>query len=285
MSRTVYLNGQYLDENEAKVSVFDRGFLFADAVYEVTAVIDGKLVQFCEHMERLERSSHALQLHLPVDLNALHAIHQQLVEKNQLEEGCIYLQLSRGNAKDRDFAFPAPEVAPTLLLFTQVKNLLNDPLAKRGIKVVSMPEQRWLRRDIKTTQLLSASLAKEYAKAQNADDAVFVENGLVTEGSSSNAFIITQDDVIVTRPLSHALLPGITRQAVIALIQENASLSLEERAFSIDEVKAAKEAFLTSATTFVRPVVQVDGIPIANGQPGTMTLRLRELYIEIAKRS
>lgn len=284
MSRTVYLNGQYLDENEAKVSVFDRGFLFADAVYEVTSVINGRLIQLTEHLARLERSCAELQLKIPLSLDELRTVHEQLVEKNQLNEGGVYLQLSRGNPQDRDFAFPAANVEPTLVMFTQTKNLLNDPAAKKGIKVVSMPEQRWLRRDIKTTQLLSASLAKEYAKTQDADDTLFIENGFVTEASSSNAFIITENNTIVTRPLSHALLPGITRQAIIELIKENPELTLQERSFSIEEAKAAKEMFFTSATTFVRPVVQVDGHTIADGQPGNMAIRLRELYISMAQK-
>jgi D-alanine transaminase len=278
--RTVYLNGEFTAENEAKISVFDRGFTFADAIYEVTAVLQGRLVDFDQHLKRLRRSLGELALSLPIDNDQLLAIHRELVTRNDLHEGLIYLQVSRG-VEDRNFAFPAQGTPPTLVLYTQAKDILGSPLAERGMNIISLPDLRWGRCDIKTTQLLYACLAKEQARLRGADDAWLVKDGLITEGTSNNAFIITHAGAVVTRELSQLLLPGITRSALIALINEH-GLRLEERGFTIDEARDAAEAFITSSTSFVYPVVNVDGQPVGAGQPGPLTLRLRQLYIEHA---
>lgn len=280
MSRVVYVNGSYLPEAEASVSVFDRGFLFADGVYEVTAVIGGKILEFAGHMKRLERSLGELRIASPASAEELLDIHRRLVAENNLDEGLIYLQVTRG-AADRDFAFPAAGTRPTLVLFTQVASLLKKPAAETGLKVALVPDQRWARRDIKTVQLLYPSLAKMEGKRQGKDDAWMVEDGLVTEGTSNNAYIVTTDGTIVTRPLSNDILHGITRASILRLANE-AGLRVEERGFSPDEAKAAAEAFITSASTFAIGVVEIDGTTIGDGRPGPVTRRLREIYLEEA---
>ncbi|RLJ41110.1 D-alanine transaminase [Litoreibacter meonggei] len=278
MSRIVYVNGDYLPEEEAKVSVFDRGFLFADAVYEVTSILDGKIIAFDGHAKRLKRSLDELQMQNPISTEDLLEVHHQLVKRNELTEGMIYLQISRGNPGDRDFAFPSEDVTPTVVLFTQTANLLNNPKVATGMKVISVEDQRWARRDIKTTQLLFPSMAKMMAKAAGVDDAWMVEDGHVTEGSSNNAYIV-KDGKIITRNLGHEILHGITRAAVLAYA-EAAQMQIEERPFTIEEAKNADEAFITSASTFVMPVVEIDGVALGDGKPGKSALRLREIYLE-----
>ena len=278
--RTLYLNGSFVAEHEAKISVFDRGFMFADGIYEVTAVINGKLVDFDLHMARLDRSLKEMALELPLDHAQLLAIHGELIARNELNEGLVYMQVTRG-VEDRNFLYPAAGSPLTVVLYTQAKVVLESPLAKRGMNIIGLPDLRWGRSDIKTTQLLYACMAKEQAKAQGADDAWLVKDGQVTEGTSNNAFIITHDGAVVTRELSHALLPGITRGALIALVKEQ-GLRLEERAFTFEEAAQAAEALVTSSTSFVYPVVTLDGRPVGDGTPGAMTRRLRQLYIEHA---
>lgn len=279
MSRTVYINGQYLPADEAKVSVFDRGFLFADAVYEVTAVVNGQVIEFDGHLARLHRSCQELELTLPVSDVELRAIHDELITRNRLWEGGIYLQLSRGNAGDRDFNFPEEDVASTLVLFTQARAVVNHPMAETGIRVITCPDIRWHRRDIKTVQLLAPCLAKAMAHAQGADDAFLVENGFITEGSSCNCYIVTADNVVVTRPRSHDILHGITRHALLQLAAQY-DIHLEERPFTPEEAREAQEVFISSATTFVWPVISVDGQLIGDGTPGPLTRRLRQIYLE-----
>lgn len=284
MSRIVYVSGEYICEEEARISIFDRGFLFADAVYEVTAVVNGRMFDFEGHMTRLTRSCHELQLRLPYTTEDLKQIHLKLIEENKLNEGGIYLQVTRGSPKDRNFIFPDADVAPTLVLFTQSRKVLDTPELLQGIKVACVPDIRWKRRDIKTVQLLASSLAKMQALAAGADEAFMVEDGFITEGSSSNAYIITQDNVIVTRPLSNAILHGITRKAVVALIAQHPELRFDERPFTVQEAKAAKEAFITAATAFVTPVVRIDGQALGNGLPGPITRKLCELYLDLLKK-
>ncbi len=280
MTRTVYVNGDYLPETEAKVSIFDRGFLFADGVYEVTSVLGGKLIDFAGHVVRLERSLSELQMRNPTDKDALLEIHRQLITRNDITDGLIYLQVTRGSAGDRDFAFPATDTPPTIVLFTQSKpGLAENPAAKTGIKVISIEDQRWGRRDIKTVQLLYPSMGKMMAKAAGCDDAWMVENGFVTEGTSNNAYIVTQDGTIVTRQLSNDILHGITRAAVLRFARE-AQVKVEERPFTIAEAQAAREAFITSASAFVMPVVEIDGKPVSDGEVGQMVPRIREIYLE-----
>jgi D-alanine transaminase len=279
MTRIVYVNGDYLPEEEAKVSIFDRGFLFADGVYEVTSVLGGKLVDFAGHAKRLERSLSELDMAAPVDMDALLEIHRQLVERNEIDEGLIYLQITRSAAADRDFAFPPADTPSTVVLFTQSKpGLADSPAAKAGIKVISIEDQRWGRRDIKTVQLLYPSMGKMMAKAAGADDAWMVEDGFVTEGTSNNAYII-KDGAIITRHLGHEILHGITRAAVLRFARE-AQMKIEERPFTIDEAKEADEAFITSASAFVMPVVEMDGTQIGAGKPGPVSARLREIYLD-----
>jgi D-alanine transaminase len=279
MSRIVYVNGEYLPEEEAVVSIFDRGFLMADGVYEVTSVLDGKLLDFDGHAVRLERSLKELEMDAPATKDELLAIHRELVEKNGIVEGMIYLQITRGNPGDRDFAYPPKGTKPTLVMFTQNKpGLAANPVADVGIKVISVEDLRWGRRDIKTVQLLYPSMAKMAAKAAGVDDAWFVEDGKVTEGTSNNTYIV-KDGKIITRELSHDILHGITRAAVLRFAAE-AQMAVEERCFTIEEAQAADEAFFTSASAFVMPVVEVDGVVVGAGKPGPVAARLREIYLE-----
>ncbi len=280
MSRIVYVNGAYVPEEDAKVSVFDRGFLFADAVYEVTSVLDGRLVDFAGHLHRLHRSLGELDIPAPASDDTLEAIHRELVASNDLTEGMIYLQVTRG-AADRDFAYPASPV-PSLVLFTQARPLADTAAARDGIKVITVPDIRWARRDIKTVQLLAPSMCKMMAKKAGKDDAWMVEDGFVTEGTSNNAYIVTAEGAIVTRNLSNAILHGITRTAVLRLAAE-AQLRVEERPFTATEARSAAEAFITAASAFVTPVVEIDGGPIGDGRPGPLTRRLRELYLAEAR--
>lgn len=282
MSRTVYVNGSYVPEEDAKVSVFDRGFLFADGVYEVTSVLDGKLLDFAGHATRLQRSLDELEMTSPVTMDELLDIHRELVRLNDLTEGMVYLQVTRG-AADRDFAYPK-DARPTLVLFTQSKTLIDSPMVKTGMKVISIEDQRWGRRDIKTVQLLYPSMGKMMAKAAGADDAWMVEDGLVTEGTSNNAYIVTKSGKIITRHLGNEILHGITRTAVLRFARE-AQMDVEERAFTMDEAKEAAEAFITSASTFVMPVVSIDGVAVGDGKPGPVALRLREIYLDESRKS
>ena len=279
MSRTVYVNGEYLPEEQARISVFDRGFLFADGVYEVSSVLRGRLVDNRGHLARLHRSLNALDMAAPASDAEIETIQKTLVEKNGVDEGLVYLQVTRG-AADRDFAYPEG-AKPSLVMFTQQKNVIDSPLASKGISVISVEDIRWRRRDIKSVGLLAPCMAKMQAKAAGADDAWLIEDGYVTEGSSNNAFIIDAEGALLTRQLGNEILAGITRQAVMKLAHEQ-GMAIEERPFSIEEARNASEAFITSATTFVMPVVSIDGNPVADGRPGKLTRRLRELYIQTA---
>ncbi len=278
--RTVYLNGEYLPEDQAKVSIFDRGFLMADGVYEVTSVLDGKLVDFDGHAVRLERSLSELGIKNPISKDELLAVHRELVSLNDVVEGGVYLQITRGAPADRDFVFPDPETTPcTVVLFTQSKpGVTTSAASENGIKVISIADERWGRRDIKTVQLLYPSMGKMMAKAAGCDDAWMVEDGHVTEGTSNNAYIV-KGNKIITRGLSNDILHGITRAAVLRFAKE-AQMEVEERLYTIEEAKEADEAFITSATMFVNGVVEIDGVQIGDGKPGYVSKRLREIYLE-----
>ncbi|MCO5733195.1 D-amino-acid transaminase [Rhizobium sp. SSA_523] len=275
MSRIVYVNGRWVAEEEASVSVFDRGFLFADAIYEVTAVIGGKLIDYAGHAARLKRSLDALQIRFHLSEDALLALHREILRRNALEEGLIYLQISRG-AEDRDFLFSA-DLQPTIVMFTQKRAVLGNAKWQTGISVITMPEGRWVNRQIKTVQLLYSSLAKMEAKKAGADDAFLVEDGMITEATSSNVHIVTKDGTLVSRPLSNALLHGITRGSILELARAE-GLAVEERIFSVEEAKTAAEAFITSASSFVMPVIAIDGVPVGTGVPGPVTARIRDIY-------
>ena len=281
MDQIAYVNGSFVPLAEAKVSILDRGFLFADGIYEVAAVLDGRLVDNASHLARLKRSVGEISLALPETLERIAEIQKELVARNQLVNGMVYLEVTRGADKVRDFAFPKG-IAPTLIMFTTVKDIVNAPPAKAGIGVITVPDIRWSRRDIKSVALLAQVLAKQAAAEAGAGEAWMIEDGKVTEGGSSSAFILTRDDVLVTRQNGSEILPGCTRKAVVALAEER-QLRVEERAFSVEEALAAKEAFITSATLFVQPVISIDGKMIANGKPGPMTNRLREIYVDFAR--
>src|SRR5262245_52264939 len=277
-----YVNGAFVPLSEAKVSILDRGFLFADGIYEVSAVLDGKLVDNASHLARLERSVGEIALKLPDTVERITEIQKELIARNKLTNGLVYLEVTRGADAGRDFAFPKGEVRPTLIMFTATKDIIGAPQARSGISVITVPDIRWARRDIKSVALLAQVLAKQAAAEAGAGEAWMIEDGLVTEGGSSSAFILTQDDVLVTRQNGSEILPGCTRKAVVKLAEER-QLRVEERAFSVSEALAAKEAFITSATVFVQPVISIDGKPIANGKPGPMANRLREIYVDFAR--
>ncbi len=280
MTRTVYVNGDYLPEGEAKVSIFDRGFLMADGVYEVTSVLDGKLIDFDGHVKRLARSLAELEMTCPVAEADLLAMHRELVALNGIDQGMIYLQVTRGNPGDRSFVFPDPNLPGTIVAFTQnMPNLADAPAAKTGFRVITIPDLRWSRVDIKTVQLLYPSMGKMAAKKAGVDDSWFTdEDGAVTEGTSNNAYIV-KGNRIITRQLGTDILHGITRAAVLRFAAE-AQFEIEERAFTAAEAQEADEAFSTAASIFVMPVVEVDGKPVGTGKPGPVATRLREIYLD-----
>ena len=280
MERIAWLNGDYVPLADAKISAQDRGFLFADGIYEFTAVLDGKLVDSGAHLARFAQSAEALSLKLPISADEIEAIQRELIVRNRLDQGGVYFQLTGGPA-ERDFLAPSTE--PTLFMFTQAGDVLERPAAKTGIAVKTIPDPRWARRDIKSIMLLGQVMAKREAAAAGAQEAWLVDGaGFITEGASSSALIVTQDGTLVTRPNSPAILPGCTRKAVLA-IAERDGVKVEERLFSVAEARTAREAILTSASNFVLPVVRIDGEPVGDGTPGPITKRLRELYIEAAR--
>ena len=281
MDQVAYVNGSFVPLSEAKVSILDRGFLFADGIYEVSAVLEGKLVDNASHLARLERSVGEISLKLPETIERITEIQKELIARNELANGLVYLEVTRGADKGRDFAFPK-NVAPSLVMFTAVKDIVGAQAAKTGISVITVPDIRWARRDVKSIALLAQVLAKQAAAEAGAGEAWMIEDGKVTEGGSSSAFILTQDDVLVTRQNGSEILPGCTRKAVVKLAEER-QLRVEERAFSVDEALRAKEAFITSATVFVQAVVSIDGKKVADGKPGPMTSRLREIYVDFAR--
>ncbi|QGP79142.1 D-amino-acid transaminase [Sphingobium sp. CAP-1] len=275
-----YLNGAFLPLEDVRISPLDRGFLFADGIYEVAAVIDGKLVDSASHLARLERSTAAIGIVLPLPLAQIEAAQKELVARNALIEGLVYLQITRGADISRDFIAPT-NLQPTLFLFVQDKPFLDAPAVRTGIAVATMPDLRWKRRDIKSVGLLAQAMAKQTAKDAGAQEAWMVEDGFVTEGASSTAFIVT-DEGIVTRPYSQAVLAGCTGSALAALAEES-GLAVVRRPFTVAEALAAKEAFITSASTLCQSVVRIDGQPIGDGAPGPVAMRLRALYIDFAR--
>lgn len=274
-----YVNGSFVPLEEARISILDRGFMFADGVYEVAAVLGRRLVDNQSHLARLRRSLGEIRLESPVPLEELDGLMADLVRRNGLDEGTVYLQITRG-AGDREFVFPEPP-RPSLVMVAQARGLVDDRRAEGGIRVLTVPDIRWKRRDIKTIALVAQVLAKQEARDAGADEAWMVEDGFVTEGGSSNAFIVTHDPAIVTRKADTSILSGITRKAVLALAAES-GVALEDRPFTVDEAYRSREAFVTSASSFVMPVVRIDDETIGNGAPGPLSRRLRELYIDFA---
>ena len=277
----VYLNGEYVPRASAKISIFDRGLLFSDAVYEVVSVIDGQLIDMERHVSRLERSLGELSINAFANWTA---ISQDLVAENNLREGLIYLQVSRGVMDEREYRWPAPDTAPTIFAFAQERALLENPMADRGMRIITRPDLRWQRCDIKTTQLLYASLMKMEAVAAGVDDVWMTRNDMITEGTSQNAHIISREGVLISHQLDRRILPGVTR--IEMLTQAGAmELTVEERAFSIDEAKDAAEAFVTSSTLLIMPVVEIDGHKIGDGQPGERTRKIRQNYLAAVQRA
>lgn len=273
--RTVWLNGEFLPETEAKVSIFDRALLFGQGVYEVSPVLDGHFCNWPHHAARLARSMATARIADDTDWPAVLA---ELIARNNLVEGRVYLQVTGGAPADRDFLSPVPPATPTRFAFTQEASLINNPVAQTGIRVMLHPDARWQVRSAKTTQLLYAVMAKEAARDAGYDDAWLVEDGVITEQTSANAHIIDSRGVLVSHPVDHGVLPGVTRINALEIAREM-GLAVEERPFNPEELFAAREAFVSAAGSLVLPVVSVDGKPIGNGGPGVLTAEIRQRYI------
>ncbi|MDQ1762491.1 D-amino acid aminotransferase [Achromobacter xylosoxidans] len=281
MSSIFHINGSLVPAEQAVIPALDRGFLFGDGVYEVIAVIDGLLLEFERHAARLARSLAEVGIRNPLPRDTLLARCRELVLRNGLREGSVYVQVTRGADRKRDFAFPA-DVEPTVMMYVSEKSLRVNPLAESGVRVASVPDMRWQRRDIKSVSLIAQVLAKQAAQGAGAFEALMVDaGGVVTEGSSSSALLVDAQGRIVVRPLSREILPGCTRAAVLALAAKR-GVAVEERKFTLDECRRATELVLTSALHFVLPVIELDGQPIGTGRPGPVCRELRQLYMEYA---
>lgn len=284
MPRIAYVNGRYLRHADASIHIEDRGYQFADGVYEVCEVARGYVMDMTRHLDRLDRSLRELQIAWPMTRSALQAVMREVIRRNRVVNGMVYLQVTRGVAP-RDHAFPVPSVRPALVITAK----RSDPAAARrkaetGLKVITVPENRWDRVDIKSVGLLPNVLARQQAKVAGAQEAWFVDpDGTVKEGAATNAWIVTKDGHLVTRPADHGILRGITRATVID-VAAKLGLKVEERGFTVEEAKQAREAFLTAATTVVMPVVEIDGIPVANGHPGSVALSLRQSFFDVAEK-
>ncbi|RAK68904.1 D-amino-acid transaminase [Phenylobacterium kunshanense] len=283
MGRIAYVNGRFVPKRDAMVHIEDRGYQLADAVYEVWALFDGLLADPEGHFARLERSLAELRISMPMSRRALTLVLKEAVRRNRVREGLVYLQVSRGVAT-RDHAFPTTPVAPSVVItVSRVDRAATEARAAKGVGVVTTPENRWGRCDIKTVGLLPNALAKQKAREAGAVEAWFIDDlGLVTEGASSNAWIVDQDGTLRTRDTNANILRGVTRLSLLDVARE-AGLKVEERPFTPDEALKAKEAFITGAGSLVLPVVSVDGKPVGDGAPGPVAMRLRRLYIERAK--
>ncbi len=281
MSSIFHINGNLVPAEQAVIPALDRGFLFGDGVYEVIAVIDGLLLEFERHAARLARSLTEVGIRNPLPRDTLLARCRELVQRNGLREGSVYVQVTRGTDSKRDFAFPA-DVEPTVMMYVSEKSLRVNPLAESGVRVASVPDMRWRRRDIKSVSLIAQVLAKQAAQASGAFEALMVDaDGVVTEGASSSALLVDAQGRIVVRPLSREILPGCTRAAVLALAAKR-GVAVEERKFTLDECRRATELVLTSALHFVLPVIELDGQRVGTGQPGPVCRELRQLYMEYA---
>ncbi|MFQ1064034.1 D-amino acid aminotransferase [Bordetella trematum] len=281
MSSLCYINGNFVPAEQASIPAMDRGFLFGDGVYEVVAVMDGLLLEFERHAARLARSLAEIGIANPLPRERLLEVCRELIRRSALREGSIYLQITRGADTKRDFAFPK-DVEPTVMMFTAEKVLSVNPLADSGVRVASVPDLRWARRDIKSVSLLAQVLAKQAAQSSGAFEALMVDaQGVVTEGSSSSALLVNDADEIVVRPLSNDILPGCTRAAVLALAAER-NMKVVERTFTLQECMQAREVILTSALHFVLPVIAIDDQPVAGGKPGPVCAALRTLYLRHA---
>ncbi|SNT73751.1 D-amino-acid transaminase [Paracoccus seriniphilus] len=281
MARQIFLNGTFVAEHEARVPVMDRGLLLGDAIYEVTAMLDGRMIDNDLHLARLQRSLSEVEIAMPMPLDQIAKMQVELVRRNAMRDGTIYMQVSRG-VEERNF-LPSAGLKPGFLAFTQPKKLDENPAQEHGVQVALYPDPRWDRRDIKTVMLLGQVRVKQQARLDGFDDVWMFEDGCVTEGASSSAFIVTQDGTIVTRPNSTAILPGCTRQSVMALATAH-GMRVEEREIALEEISGVAEAFLTSASSLVQPVVRVGQDRIGDGVPGPVTRRLQHLYLDAARR-
>lgn len=283
MPRIAYVNGTYTPLRDAAVSIEDRGYLFADAVYEVWSVFDGRLADLDGHLDRLERSLRELRIDMPMPRDSLLVVLNEVVRRNRIREGMVYLQVSRGVAP-RDHVFPGPGVKPAVVV--TAKPVDRDAAARKaetGVKAITVPDIRWGRCDIKTVGLLPNVLAKQQAKEQGAGEVIFVDReGFISEGGSTNVYIVGDDNIIRTRPLTANILPGVTRLNLLKVARAQ-GLDIREEPFTVEQLKAAREVFVTAATSLVLPVVAVDDAPIGNGAPGLVATQLRELYIDHAR--
>jgi D-alanine transaminase len=285
MSRIAYVNGQYVQHSEAAVHIEDRGYQFADGVYEVCEIARGYIMDMTRHLDRLNRSLSELKIGWPMDRRALQMVIREVVRRNKVHNGLVYLQITRGVAK-RDHVFPSADTPPSIVI-TSKRTDTNAAAARaaKGVKVITVPENRWDRVDIKSVGLLPNVLARQQAKEQGAQEAWFVgPDGIVKEGAATNAWIVTKDGVLVTRPAETGILRGITRTTIFD-VAKKLGLKIEERGFSVDEAKHAKEAFMSAATTVIMPIVAIDGESVANGHPGTTTLSLREAFFDVAEKT
>jgi D-alanine transaminase len=283
MPRIAYVNRRYVAHADASVHIEDRGYQFADGVYEVCEVARGYIIDMTRHLDRLNRSLGELQIAWPISRAVLPIVMAEVVRRNRVRNGLVYLQVTRGVAS-RDFLFPADTTPSLVVTAKKVDPAVAAKRAESGIKVITVPENRWDRVDIKSVGLLPNVLAKEKAKEAGAQEAWFVDaDGNVKEGGSSNAWIVTRDGFLVTRPAEHGILRGITRTTLFD-VAVKLGLKIEERGFSVAEAKAAREAFISSATTIAMPVVAIDGDPVANGHPGSVVLSLRQAFFDVAEK-
>jgi D-alanine transaminase len=282
MTNIAYVNGAYEKIENAKVSIMDRGLLFADGVYEVAGVFDGVIIDNESHILRLQRSLNEIKLAFPIELDELLIVQKKLIEINKLKEGTLYFHVTRGISQTRDFEFPEDQ-SPSLIMFVHHKQIMDLPIDRLNAKVMTLPDLRWKRRDIKSIALLPQVLAKQVAHENNCNEVWMYEDGYITEGGSSNAFII-KDNKLISRKNNEKILSGTTRQAVLKLL-ELEGLAFDERPFTIEEAYGADEAFYTSASVFVMPVISIDDRVINDGIPGNLTLKLRNLYENFAKSS
>ena len=276
MSDLVYVNGDFVAKKDATISIFDRGFIFGDGVYEVVPVIDGAMVDRAYFLQRLERSLGELRIDWPCSTAEVLRVMNALIERNEIKEGMVYLQVTRGIA-DREFGFPE-QAKPSMVAFATTLDLIDNPAATNGIAVMTTPDLRWKRRDIKSVNLLGQVLAKQDAAQRGGKEGWMIEDGYITEGVSSSAYIV-KGGAIITRPLSNEILPGIRRRTLLELCQAE-GITLELRLFTLEEAVDADEAFISSATTIVHPVISIDGQAIATGRPGPITQKLRTLYVQ-----
>ncbi len=285
MSRIAYVNGQYVQHSEAGIHIEDRGYQFADGVYEVCEIARGNIMDMTRHLDRLNRSLSELKIAWPMARKALQTVIREVVRRNRVYDGLVYVQVTRGVAR-RDHVFPAPDTPPAIVITAKrTSPAAAAARAAKGIKVITVPENRWERVDIKSVSLLPNVLARQQAKEQGAQEAWFIDpDGTVKEGAATNAWIVTKDGVLVTRPAETGILRGITRTTIFD-VAKKLGLKIEERGFSVDEAKRSKEAFMTAASTVVMPIIAIDGELVANGHPGTTTLSLREAFFDIAEKT